>query len=75
MSILAIFTNFLDFYYFREATATVLLGVSKIPTVNFEIHSFSCYLFKIFVFQLHKSVPWEFGVRVKTERFFSCVTY
>ena len=44
------FTNFCDFYDFRKAVATAFLGISKIPTVNFEIHSFSCYLLKKFCF-------------------------
>ena len=43
MAILARFTNFKDFYGSRKAVATAFLAFSKIPTVNFEIHSFSCY--------------------------------
>ena len=48
MPILARFTNFCDFHDFREAVATAFLGISKIVTVNFEIHSLSLYLFKNF---------------------------
>ena len=51
MSFLARFKNLRDFYDFREAVATAFGGISKIATVNFEIHSFSCYLFKSFVFR------------------------
>ena len=47
---LARLTNCCDFHDFRKAVATAFLGVSKIPTVNFEIHSFSFYLFKKFCF-------------------------
>ena len=50
MPILAKFMKFCDFYDFREASATAFLGISKIPVVNFEIHSFSFYLFKNFHF-------------------------
>ena len=45
MPILARFTDFLDFYGFWKPAATKFLGISKIQRVNFEIHSFSCYLF------------------------------
>ena len=47
MPILARFTNCFDFCDFRKAVETVFLEISKIPTVNFEIHSFSFYLFKL----------------------------
>ena len=40
------FTNFCDFYDFRKAVATAFLGISKIPTVNFEIHSFLLFVQK-----------------------------
>ena len=48
MPILTRFTNFCDFHDFRKAVATAFLGISKIPTVNFEINS--SYLFKNFCF-------------------------
>ena len=48
MPILARFTNFPDFYGSRIAVATAFLGISRIPTANFEIHPFSCYLLKNF---------------------------
>ena len=48
MSIFLRFTNFRDFYGFRKPAATAVFGISKIPTVNFEIHSFSCYRLKNF---------------------------
>ena len=47
MLILARSTKFLDFYDLRKAVATGFLGISKIPTVNFEIHPLSCCLLKI----------------------------
>ena len=50
MPILARFTNFCDFHVFRKVVETAALGISKIPMVNFEIHSFSLHFFKIFVF-------------------------
>ena len=50
MPILAKFMNFCDFYDFREASTTAFLRISKIPMVNFQIHSFSFYLFKNFRF-------------------------
>ena len=50
MPILARFTDFCDFYDFRKAVATAFLGISKIPIVNFEIHSFSFHLLKNFCF-------------------------
>ena len=48
MPILARFTKFCDFHDFRKAVATAFLGISKIPTVNFEINSF--YFVKNFCF-------------------------
>ena len=48
MPILARFTNFCDF---RKAKATAYLEISEILTVNFEINSFSFYLFKNVRFQ------------------------
>ena len=45
MPILARFTNFCDFHDFRKAVATAFLGISKLSTVSFEIHSFF-HLFK-----------------------------
>ena len=63
MPILARFTNFYDFYDFRKAVATAFLGISKIPTVNVEIHSFSFICSKISVSQCHRFVPRKsFGV-------------
>ena len=53
MPILARFTKFCDFHDIRKAVPTAFLGISKIPTVNVEAHSFSFYLFKNFVFWLH----------------------
>ena len=50
MPVLARFTNFCVFHDFRKAVATAFLGISKIPVANFEIHSFSFYLFKTFRF-------------------------
>ena len=50
MAILARFMNFCDIFYFRKVVATAVLGISKIQTVNFEIHSFSFYLFENFCF-------------------------
>ena len=44
MPILARLTNFCDFH------DSASLGISKISTVNFEIPSFSCHLFKNFCF-------------------------
>ena len=49
MAILARFYEFL-WGFFRKAVATAFLGISKIQTVNFEIHSFSFYLFTNFCF-------------------------
>ena len=46
------FTNFLDFYDFRKAVAITFWGILRITTINFEINSFSCYLFKIFCFSV-----------------------
>ena len=46
MPFLARFTNFCDLHDFRIAEATAFLRISKIPIVNFEINSFSFYLFK-----------------------------
>ena len=46
----AIFTNFCDFYDFRKAVETAFLGISKIPTVNFEIHSFFLLFVQKFLF-------------------------
>ena len=71
MPLLAIFTNFGDLYDSWKAVPAAFLGISKIPRVHFEIHSFSCYLLKMFVFGQHKFVPWAVGFRVKTETFFS----
>ena len=53
MTILARFTNFCDFHYFRKAVATAFLEISKISTINFEIHTFSFYLFKNFCFSAY----------------------
>ena len=50
MPTLARFTTFYDFLDFQKAVATLFLGISKIPTLNFEIHYFSYYLFKNFNF-------------------------
>ena len=50
MPVLARFTDFCDFHDFRKAVATAFLGILKIPTVNFEIHSFSFYPLKNFCF-------------------------
>ena len=47
MPIMSRFTNFCDFQDFRKAVAIAFLGISKIPTVNFEIHSFSLFCSKI----------------------------
>ena len=44
------FTNFFYYYDFRKAVATALLGISKVLTLNYEIHSFYCCSFKVFVF-------------------------
>ena len=52
MPILAIFTNFCDFYDFWKVVATALLGIAEIPTVNLEINSFSFDLFKNFCFAM-----------------------
>ena len=41
------FTNFSDFHDFWKGVATAFLGTSKIPTVNFEIYSFSWHLLKV----------------------------
>ena len=41
----------LRFLLFRKAVATAFLGISKIPAVNSEIHSFSRYSFKNFCFR------------------------
>ena len=48
MPILArsIFVTFMIFG--KPFVTTAFLGISKIPTVNVEIHSFSLYLFKNF---------------------------
>ena len=46
MPILARLTNFYDFYDFRKAVATAFLGISKIPIVNVEIHSFLLFVQK-----------------------------
>ena len=70
MSILARFMNFCDFYDFRKTVAIAFVGISKIPMVNFEIHSL--FVLKIFVFQSHKFVPRKIGFREQTERFFGC---
>ena len=40
MHILAKFTIFLDFHYFRKAVETAFLGISKIPQEHFEITIF-----------------------------------
>ena len=40
MPILARFMNFCNFHDFQRAIATAFLGISKIPTVNFEITLF-----------------------------------
>ena len=46
MPILARFMDILDSVYgFLKPVATTFLRISKIPRVNFEIHSCSCYLF------------------------------
>ena len=50
MPIFARFKNFCDLYDFRKAVATAILGIPKIATINFEIHSFSFHLFKNFCF-------------------------
>ena len=50
MAVLARFTNFCDCHDFRKAVAAAFLRISKIPTVNFEMNSFSFYLFKNFCF-------------------------
>ena len=50
MPILPRFAIFLDFYNFREVVTTAFSGISKFPTVKFEIHSFSCHLFETFCF-------------------------
>ena len=71
MPILTRFTNSWN-HDFREAAATAFLGISKIPTVNFEIHSSSFHLFKKFCFQVTE-IHVEF--RVQTERFFGCGQY
>ena len=49
MPLLARFMNFCDFYDFLIAMASAFLGISKISTVNFEIHSF-LFVQTIFVF-------------------------
>ena len=41
------FRNLCDFYDFRKAIATAILGIYKIPMTNVEIHSFSFYLFNL----------------------------
>ena len=53
MPILARFTNFCDFYDFRNTVATAFLGISKVPTVDVEIHSFSFYLFSMCLAKLY----------------------
>ena len=58
MPILARLTNFCHFHDFQNAVANAFSGISKIPTVNFEIDSFSFYLFKNFCFPVtHICVP------------------
>ena len=50
MPILARSTKFCYFHDFRKAVATAFLGISKIPRVNFENHSF--YLLRKFYFPM-----------------------
>ena len=56
MPILARFTNFCDFHDFRKAVATAFLRISKIPTVNFEINSFSFLFVQEFLFSSDKNL-------------------
>ena len=50
MPILARLRISVIFKDFQKAVETSFLGISKIPPVKFEIHSFPCYLFKSFCF-------------------------
>ena len=71
LPILARFTNLCGYHDFRNAVATVSSGISKIPTVNFEIHSLSFYLFKSFDFpvtEIHAPGNWIQGTNWKTFR-------
>ena len=66
--ILARFTNFLIFNGFQKDVATEFLRISKIPVVEFEIYTFSCYLFKNFCFsmtQTHAMGIWILGKNLK----------
>ena len=71
MRILARLTNFLDFHGFRKAVATALLGISKIPMINIEIHSFSFYLFKNFCFLVTQICALGRWGRVKTGKLYT----
>ena len=63
--------NFCDFYDFRKAVATTFLGISKIPTVNFEIHSFSFYFCQKKLFSSDANFcPAKLNLEYKLERFF-----
>ena len=52
---------------FRKTVATVVWGISKIPNVNFEIHSFFV-IGKKFLFSSDTTFC-HVGFRVQTERF------
>ena len=70
MPALARFMNFCDFHDFWKTVAAAFLGISKIPIVNFEINSFSFYLFKKFCFPMTHIYAREVELGFETERFF-----
>ena len=75
MPILVRFIHFSDFYDFHKAVATAFLEISKISTVNFAIHSLSCYLFKNFCPLVTQICTMQSYIQGKTERFFSYAQY
>ena len=50
MPIFAGFKNFKIFMVYGLSRINCILGISKIPTVNLEMHSFSCHLCKNVLF-------------------------
>ena len=69
MPILARITNFCVFHDFRKDVATAFLGISKIPTVNFKIHSFLLFVQKFLFSSDTNSCPRKLNLGYKLKDF------
>ena len=69
MPISARFTNFCGFHDFRKAVAIAFIEISKIPTVNFEIHSFLFICSKLLFSIDTSSCPGKLNLRYKEKNF------